>query len=259
MRLRFLTLIALTMTVLPAAGFSATAQIPTRQDRSIKKLTYPREPVEISGVKNKKKRIKLAEKFLDDDDWLDGFTVTIVNTSGKTITSLNIYLTFVRPPDHETTDDPPLGYPLYFNPSPFHAEYALRDPSRVVRPGESIDLVLRDDEYEGIKRFLKQLKYPRGSVQRLEIMIHTVGFEDGTAWGGGTTFHRDPDKPDKLVPDPEPIGRAQKRPADYFMGGYILTDAWAGTRFLKASHSRPQPPQSIYPCGLKIVRSNLMN
>lgn len=168
-------------------------------------------------MKNKKNRLKLNEQFLEDDDWLDGLTVTVVNTSGKTITSLKLDLTFLRPENHETTNDPPLGYPLQFNPSPFSPEHAARERTRIVRPGESIDLILRDDEYEGIKRFLKQLNYPDG-VHRVEVMIHTVGFEDGTVWGAGTTFHPDPVKPDKLVPEPEPepLGRAHKRPAGFF-------------------------------------------
>ena len=208
-----LTLTALTLFI---DGLSSDARTPAQgQDRSIRKLKLPKEPVAISAVKNKTKRLKLDEKFLDDDDWLQGFTVTLVNTSGKNITSLSVELTFLRPAGHETSGEPPLGYPMRFNPSPFHPEYAMRDRSRVIRPGESIDLVLREDEYEGIKRFLEELKYPRGA-QRVEIMIHTVGFEDGTAWAAGTKFHPDADKPDRLVPEPEPLGRVLKSPADSF-------------------------------------------
>lgn len=209
MSFRFLSsLLTLTLMTLFVAALSPAAKAQAQErNRIVERVKLPREPVKISVVKNKKNRLKPGEKFLDDDDWLDGFAVTVVNTSGKTITSLKIDLTFVRPRNHATSDDPPLGYPLQFNPSPFSSEHALRDRARVVRPGESIDLVLRDDEYSGIKRFLKQLNYPDG-VHRVEVMIHTVGFEDGTAWGAGTTFHPDPAKPDKLVSEPEPLDRA---------------------------------------------------
>lgn len=237
--------------VLCAGVASPAAANPVQwQERSVEKSAYPREPVKISRVRNKKKGFKLGEKFQEDDNWLDGLTVTIQNTSGKNINSLSVDLVFLRPPDHETADDPPLGYPLRFNPSPFHSEYALRDRSRVVKPGESIDLVLRDDEYEGIKRFLKELNYP--GVHRVEVLIHTVGFDDGTAWSAGTNFQRDPEKPDKLVPDPEPLGRVRKRPADFFARQDIRPDAWVGASFLKASYARPSAPRADNSCGRKV-------
>lgn len=214
-------LLTLTALTLFANGLPSEARAPSQgQDRSIRKLKLPKEPVEISSVKNKTRKLKLDEKFLADDDWLRGFTVTLVNTSGKNITSLSVELTFLRPAGHETSGEPPLGYPMRFNPSPFQPEYALRDKSRVVKPGETIDLVLRDDEYEGIKRFLEQLNYP-GGARRVEIMIHTVGFDDGTAWAAGTRFHPDADKPDKLVPEPEPLGRVPKGPADFFAFNHV--------------------------------------
>jgi len=207
----FLVAIILLTVLLPAGSLAIQDQ-----DRIINYQSFSNEPVEITAVKAKKGVVKMGEKFADDNDWWKNFTVTVHNNSGKTITSLSIDVTFVRPQSHATSQEPPFFHTLHFGPSPFFPEYALRDRGKVVKPDGIIDLVLLDENYEHIERFLRELKYP-ASIKKVELLIHTVGFEDGTAWSGGTWFYRDPNKPDELIPEERSPGRARNRSAFFWL------------------------------------------
>lgn len=177
---------------------SSITRAPQQQDRVVDKLSFRREPVKIKQIKTKHRKAQIGETFAEDDQWLEGFTVTVDNNSGKTITSLRVDLTFLRPPNHEAAREPAFSHSLRFNPDPFFPEYGLRDKSKSMKPGESIDLSLPGEEYQQIKVFLRELKYPQ-SIERIELTVVTVGFEDGTIWHAGTIFYRDPDEPGKFI------------------------------------------------------------
>jgi len=160
-------------------------------------MTLPGQPLVIVGMKNKKNsNIKFKSKFADDDEWFSGFTISVQNISAKTVNSIVIEAILRRPDEPESSRPSPMTYyhQFHFGPDPFFPEYALRDKTKVIKPGETVNLNLSDSDYEDIKRALKQLKYP-ASLKRVELMIHTVGFEDGTIWSGGSWFYRDPDDP----------------------------------------------------------------
>ena len=204
---------------LGADMFSSNANSANQeQDRVVDKMTLPGEPVMIVAMKNKKKRdIKFKGKFADDDDWFSGFTISVQNISTKTINSMVIEAVFRRPDEPESSKPSPLTYyhQFHFGPDPFFPEYTLRDKTKIIKPGETVDLNLSDSDYEDIKKALKEIKYPMG-VERVELMIHTVGFEDGTIWSGGSWFYRDPDDLNKIIREKKPQGRAQNRSADFF-------------------------------------------
>src|SRR5882724_7468785 len=69
-------------------SFAVTGQ---GQDRILNKRSWPNEPV----------KIKLGEKFSDDDDWFKGLKLTIQNISAKPIAYLSVNLGFLRP-ENET-------------------------------------------------------------------------------------------------------------------------------------------------------------
>ncbi|HJQ34442.1 MAG TPA: hypothetical protein VJ866_19840 [Pyrinomonadaceae bacterium] len=212
------------------------------QDRVVDKATLTGEPIRIAGMKTKKKgEIKFGGKFVEDDDWVEGFTILVHNISGKTITALAVDATFHRPDGKSSRETPPFSYTFHFGPNPLFPEYSLRDKTKIIKPGETVELSLPDEDYEGIKGALKQLNYP-GSVKRVELMIHTVGFEDGTVWSGGSWFYRDPDNPDKLIREKRPQGRAQNRSADFFSAQiHNLRQVRAGTFYASVLGSRTEP------------------
>ncbi len=196
---------------------SSSAKRAVRQDeRRVEKDTFKNEPIEIVGLKNKKGKFKLRQKIKDDDDWLDGFTVTVVNRTSKTISSVVIDVIFNRPENHKTSGDPPYVYRLHFSANPFFPEYQLRDKSKVIRPGEEADLVISDEDYRQNSEFLRQAGYVLG-VKRLDLVINAVGYEDGTIWSGGTMFKRDPNDPNRILEEEENPAGSNKLPAEIFI------------------------------------------
>jgi hypothetical protein len=211
--------------------------------------------VRIIGLNNKKKKkFKPLQKFEDDDDWLKGFTVTIVNNSGKNINHLHVTLTFFRPGDYETDAKPGFLYDLRFNPSPDDPEYELRNKSIVIKPGEEFDLVLHDEDYGHIRRMLKELKFP-DTIKRIDLMLHTVGFEDGSMWSVGSTFHPDPNNPGKFIRKEWPPGQVQKRPIDIDLSTHKLINFGP---IMNASLRRPpfvpRPAQIVSDCGVRGIK-----
>lgn len=162
------------------------------KEREIKKMNWPKEPVKIGKLKAKGAIIALGEKFHAEDDWLKGLTFSVKNTSEKTITYLEIELSFPR--DKSAQAEPDAHDRIMYGQYPaLPGEIATPHPDQPpLRPGETVDVVLKD--YDGIRDFLNQTHYPV-SIKRLEVSVGDVVFDDGTKWSGGGLFRRDPDNP----------------------------------------------------------------
>src|SRR6266404_4357772 len=179
------------------------------RERTVVRKPWRIEPVKVIAAKNKKKgNIEIGKTFDDDDDWLAGFTVTVVNNYDKTVTAMVVDMVFRRDPGDMR---PPLAWPLNFGPHPFSPEYLHRDPNKVIKVGETADLHLTPEDYSYLKRALQQTGFPV-SAKRVEIVISDVGFEDGSLFHRGTFYVQDPNNPN----DPTkkiPISRTA--PANY--------------------------------------------
>src|SRR2546429_6429233 len=112
--------------VVALVGLRVTAeptpvQGPPRRDRTVLRKPWSVEPVKVVAAKNKKKeKIEIGKSFDDDDDWLDGFTVTVINNYDKTVTAMVIEMVFRRDPGDTRL---PLAWPLNFGPHPFSPDY----------------------------------------------------------------------------------------------------------------------------------------
>lgn len=189
----------LILTAFTAALSSITVMAGQQQERIVEKLSR-KEPVKILSIKTKKRALKLGLKFPDDDDWLRGCTIRVGNTSGKTIKFISIELSFPRPEDEASAQEPPLSHTItYGRMLPAPGETALPDQSKRIRPGDTINLALPDSEYDGLKSFLQSLNYPT-SIKRLKIRIEDVLFDDDTMWHAGMLLRRDPDNPERWIP-----------------------------------------------------------
>lgn len=189
---------------------SSEATVPPQQDRTLVKKPWTVEPVKIIAARTKKKEnLELGKAFDDDDDWFDGFTVTIMNTYNQPVTSIVLELVFRREPGDSRM---PLAWPISFGPHPFSPEYAHRDPTKIIKNGETVDLVLTAESYKLLKSSLKQSGFST-SIRRIEMVIREVGFEDGSALNSGTLFIQDPNNPTdptKKVPAKSPRLRNHK-------------------------------------------------
>src|SRR5437660_1416185 len=125
-------LVLLTMSELNSTHTGAKTQ---EQGRIVTRKPWRVEPVQVVAAKNKRKaNIELGETFDDDDDWLDGFTITVLNNSDKTVTAVTIEMVFRREPGDSR---PPVAQALHFGPSPIAPEYVNRDRSKVIGVGKT--------------------------------------------------------------------------------------------------------------------------
>jgi len=163
-----------------------------QRDRVVVKKPWRVEPVSIVAVKTKKKEnIEIGSAFDEDDDWLDGFTVTVANNSYKNVTAMTIHLVFSREPGDTR---PPMAMDLHFGPSPIAREYMHRDPNKVVKSGKTAELRLSSQNYKILKRDFEQTGY-QTSIKRVELVITEVGFEDGSVFDSGSFYLQDPASP----------------------------------------------------------------
>jgi len=169
------------------------------------------EPIKVVVVKTKKKaNIEIGRAFEDDDDWLDGFTVTVANSYNKTITAVTINMIFRREPGDTR---PPMAKELHFGPSPIARDYISRDRNRVIEVGKTADLRLSSHSYRILKRGFQETGYPE-SITKVELVITEVGFEDGSVFDSGSFYLQDPahpSDPTKKVPVLEPHGARRQK------------------------------------------------
>jgi hypothetical protein len=199
-RVTLITLIGVSLifTVWSANG-NAKSQQP---DRIVVRNPWPNEPVKIVAVKTKRKPdLEIGKAFVEVDDWLEDFTVTVLNNYGKTVTAMTISMVFSRERGDTRS---PLAWNLHFGPSPIMREYRDRDPNKVVKVNNTAELSLSPEDYRILKHDFEELGY--STIKRVELEIREVGFEDGSMFNSGTFYLQDPaypNDPTKKVRVPE--------------------------------------------------------
>ena len=174
-----------------ATGVGPVVSALPQRDRTVVRKPWRVEPVRVVAAKNKRKaNIEIGKTFDDDDDWLDGFTVTVLNNSDKTVTAVTIEMVFRREPGDSR---PPVAQALHFGPSPIGPEYVNRDRSKIISVGKTADLRLSPENYRSMKAFLERNGY--NGIKRVEVVIREVGFEDGSVLLAGTYYLQDPANP----------------------------------------------------------------
>jgi hypothetical protein len=243
-RLMFaLIVIAGTLVLLARGALDSTDSRAKTQEQSriVTKKPWRVEPVRVVAVKTKNKgNIEIGRAFDEDDDWLDGFTVTVVNNYDKTVTAMTVEMIFRREPGDTR---PPVAKELHFGPSPSGLEYSRRDPNKVIKVGKTAELHLNSENYKNLKRDLEQQDYPN-SIKRVELEIAEVGFEDGSVLRSGTLFLPDPRNPSdhtKKIAVPESPGAQNQRIRSPPARKNIITSF----SFLKASLTLPNPTQPV--------------
>ena len=165
------------------------------RERAIMKKTDFNPPVKIKAAKSKGRFVPLSKTFLDDDDWLKGFSVVVHNASDKVINHIRVEMLF-RPEGE--SKQLPAGWSLSYGHNPFHYKNQDAIPTAnsvaSVLPEREIELKLSDEEFENLKTFLNKAGFPE-NIHVVEIRVDTVGFIDGTAWLTGKMLKRDPDSP----------------------------------------------------------------
>jgi len=224
------------VTIISAVWLAKSSANTQQPDRIVVRKPWPVEPVRVVAVKTKQKaNVELGQAFVEDDDWLDGFTVTVVNNYDKTVTAMTISMVFRREPGDIR---PPLAWNLHFGPSPMTPEYKDRDRNKIIKVGKTAELGLSPQDYITLKRDFEETGYPT-KIKRVELVVREVGFEDGSMLYSGTFYKQDPSNPDdptKKVKVPELPG-AQNQNIRYLRERKKTV---AGFSLLKTSFTLPQ-------------------
>src|SRR5690349_10189020 len=92
-----ITVIMLVGVIVYALWLADSSAKSQRPDRIVVTKPWPTEPVKVIAVKTKNNAtVDIGRAFVDDDDWLDGFTVKVVNHYQKTATVMTIAMVFRR-------------------------------------------------------------------------------------------------------------------------------------------------------------------
>jgi hypothetical protein len=227
------------------------------EERLIEKRSDFSPPVKITLVKTKKRAVKFEEKFLDDDQWLKGLTVRLANASGKTVTSIDVEMTFTRP-ENQVKEPPAIWHLFYgFSPLWFKPEETIPPPQvKPILPGDTTEITLLDKDFEGLNLFLKQTKYA-ASIKKIELRVIAIGFSDGTVWNG-RMLRRDPKAPKGWIPieseREKSHGSARNRTAELFGTEFKEFDGLELWALPKNVWTKPRPLQSD--CGIAITSTS---
>jgi hypothetical protein len=156
------------------------------------KSNWRGEPVQVNKVKLKGRIVEFDRDFTDaDDDWLKGFSLNVTNSSNKDIIFIEVTLTLFGKEEGLI----PLGYPVMYG--------ASKDGSTTappIRPNESVDVTLADEEYDTLKEYLLTGNYPT-RFRHVDVRLDKVAFADGTVWYKSYYFYRDPNNPQRFIRD----------------------------------------------------------
>jgi hypothetical protein len=168
-----------------------------KQTRVIKQKSWRDEPVKVTLLKVRGKSIKLDQDFEEDDDWLNGLTISVTNTSDKPITYLGFRIDFPHP-GGISRDNPIPAYDFSYGHKPSSANTASPDDIKPIMPGETKDFTISDNDYAIVRQLLGQSGYP-AIIKHIDIVLDDIGFADGTLWRAGTMHKRDPNNPGKWI------------------------------------------------------------
>lgn len=165
----------------------------------IRRLTLAKEPVDISfklkgEPLNANHAVRSAEgisadEFDGDSDWVKDLTLRLRNTSGKTITYIQLNLHFP-----EVTNNGRVALQQIFLGVDPDGKFSR--PELRLAPNETIEVPLTE-KFPNIKTLVESVgKVPVGSVSKVWVEFHAAYFDDGTLFEAGTTFRRNPDQSD---------------------------------------------------------------
>ena len=156
-------------------------------------------PVKVNHGRLKRGPAVFGESFADaDDDWLEGFTLNVQNTSNKTIVFIDVTLTFFDKDEGLVPSKVPLGFPFSYGSA--SGVFESSSPFHAVKPGESVDITFGPDEFNILKTLLLENDYPI-SFRNVDVRIDRVVFADGQVWFKSYLFYRDPNNPNRFIRD----------------------------------------------------------
>ncbi|MCA1623920.1 MAG: hypothetical protein LC768_08635 [Acidobacteria bacterium] len=177
--------------------FSSVIIFAQTQERTIKLVKWRNEPLEITKLKVSGKEASFNQPFnAEGDDWFRDLTVTVKNISNQTIHFIDIGLTFYS---SEAGNIPSRDHLLYgCDPPPSSEAKAPKCDQPPLKPNETTTLVLED--YQSTRKFLNETGKPQ-NINYFELKIGEVIFADRRMWAGEQIYNRDPNNPNRWLPE----------------------------------------------------------
>jgi len=172
--------------IFPSKTFS-TPQIKIEEIRVGETVRKIREVQEGDALRT------FEENFKEDFDWLSRASFQIENVSGKPIVYLRINVLF---PETRASGNL-MVYPVTFGRRP-GSKLPTTNSLFLLMPKEALDISLAS-EYAKISNFVGN-RHSISSINRIELEISFIVFEDGTAWSVGDFMRQDPNNPDRYIP-----------------------------------------------------------
>ena len=162
-----------------------------QQEKILEKAFSSTPQVKITRLETGGQSRKFGEKFDEEDDWLQKLSFQAQNTTNKPIIFLQVNLNFPE----TISSGPMMSYPLLFGLKPNSSMTAKRDPLRLM-PEEVLDVRVEKD-YDRIKEFVDR-RHP-GGMNKAQLEIGFIVFEDQTAWTAGMFYKPDPADPRRYI------------------------------------------------------------
>jgi len=175
------------------------SRVSSQNERKLVRSNWRREPVRVNTVKLRGRATEFGKAFTEaDDDWLKGFSLNVTNTSNKDIVFVELSLTLFGKDEKLAPNRTPVGYPVFYG-SP-EGIFDGSTKARPIRPNESADITLTDEEHENLKELLLNNNYPI-VFGHVDVRLDKVVFADGVVWYKSYYFYRDPSNPNRFIRD----------------------------------------------------------
>jgi hypothetical protein len=235
------------ITIVVCLFISSPAFARRSRERDIKLAVIPGEPVKVVEVKVAGRAVKPGDTFTADDNWLNGLRLKLKNTSGRSITSLQIE--FYIP--ESVTGGNAILLPVAYRRESSRADCSrVSAPAKAILDGDNLEVVFSAEDYSRARQILagKGVNTP---ISDIEVRVGMTVFDDGTAWSEGHQLRRDDSRPGQWTV----ASRPQTSAALLFENFFRLHDlaAWrsslseTGSIFTKAAYTSgagfltPQP------------------
>lgn len=177
-------------------GLGITSSVTTIQAQDKRKLIKLADTIKpqlkFTDVKIGQQERKLVESFEAESDWVKDIFFKLENISGKQVVYLQVNINF---PETRLLG-PMMSYTMMFGE---HPRRKLKNSKpMLLMPSEILEISL-DKEKDKIYKFVNE-RQPIESIQKVELEIGFIIFEDKTAWTAGTFMRPDPNNPDRYNP-----------------------------------------------------------
>lgn len=180
-----------------ASKFQSQAQPPQQVQTTppvTRNLTIydKRSPLKINSVSIKQKVIGKDKSFTEGADWAKDLTVELSNTTGRTVTFVQVSV-IVGP-----QNDVPFVFSMQKGRNPLHDKDLVLSPEAELRmlPGDYLTLRVDPGLTDPVKAALAMTKH--ANSPNVKVRVEIIGFSDGNVWMGTKEFKPNPDQQSKL-------------------------------------------------------------